>query len=295
MVMSENNISSVLHEPYALTAEQKTYYRKNGFIRLKDVIPADVLDYYTPFIEAAVGVSGDDPLDEQLAKDAKDPTYSRAFKQVINIWAKPEHAKVKELAFSKRLARIAAELMGDDVTGVRMYHDQALFKWPGGGHTPYHADQFYWPLQSEKTVTAWMPLSAVPTEMGPLEFVAGSQNADLGRSVGIGIASDAAVSAAVKQGGYELITGPFEAGEVSFHSGWTFHKAPPNTTTDKTRKVLTVIYMDKDMKMAEPLNDNQRADANRYLTGVEVGKVCDGPLNPILWGKEEEKAIDTLV
>lgn len=49
------------------------------------------------------------------------------------------------------------------------------------------------------------------------------------------------------------------------------------------------------MKMAEPLNDNQRADANRYLTGVEVGKVCDGPLNPILWGKEEEKAIDTLV
>ena len=41
------------------------------------------------------------------------------------------------------------------------------------------------------------------------------------------------------------------------------------------------------MTMAEPLNENQRADAKRYLIGVEVGNVCDGPLNPILWEKEE--------
>jgi ectoine hydroxylase-related dioxygenase (phytanoyl-CoA dioxygenase family) len=173
MVIS-NNALSIIHEPYALTEEQKSYYRQNGFIRLKDIIPIDVLAHYTPFIEAAVDASGaNDPVDEQLAKDAEDPTYSRAFKQVINIWAKPEHAKVRELAFSQRLARIAAELMSDDINGVRMYHDQALFKWPGGGHTPYHADQFYWPLQSDKTVTAWIPLTAVPIEMGPLEFVAG--------------------------------------------------------------------------------------------------------------------------
>lgn len=27
------------------------------------------------------------------------------------------------------------------VDGVRIYHDQALFKGPGGGHTPWHCDQ----------------------------------------------------------------------------------------------------------------------------------------------------------
>ena len=171
--MENGDLLSILHEKYPLTEEQKSYFRTNGFIRLKNVFPAELLDHYTPHIEAAVGVAGDDPLDEQLAKDAEDPTYQRAFKQVINIWAKPEHAKVKELAFSKRLARIATELLGDDVHGVRMYHDQALFKWPGGGHTPYHADQFYWPFTSDKTVTAWIPLHAVPAEMGPLEFVSG--------------------------------------------------------------------------------------------------------------------------
>lgn len=80
--------------------------------------------------------------------------------------------------------------------------------------------------------------------MGPLEFVAGSHTADLGRSVGIGTASDAAVGAAVEAGGYKLVGGAFAAGEVSFHAGWTFHRAPQNAT-DTTRKVFTVIYMGK--------------------------------------------------
>ena len=44
---------------------------------------------------------------------------------------------------------------------------------------------------------------------------------------------------------------------------------------------------DKDMRMAEPINDNQRADASRYLQGEEVGGVCNGPMNPILWEKSQ--------
>ena len=59
--------------------------------------------------------------------------------------------------------------------GVRMYHDQALYKEAGGGITPWHADQYYWPLETDKTITAWIPLQATPLEMGPLEFSAGSQ------------------------------------------------------------------------------------------------------------------------
>jgi len=59
------------------------------------------------------------------------------------------------------------------VDGVRIYHDQALFKEPGGGFTPWHADQYYWPLETDKTITAWMPLQSIPLTMGPLEFSAG--------------------------------------------------------------------------------------------------------------------------
>jgi len=46
-----------------------------------------------------------------------------------------------------------------------------------------------------------------------------------------------------------------------------------------------MLDADKDIKMVEPCNDNQWADAARYLEGVEVGDVCNGPRNPLVWEK----------
>ena len=45
--------------------------------------------------------------------------------------------------------------------------------------------QYYWPVSSDKMVTAWIPLQAVSSEMGPLEFAARSQQHDLGRQLNI--------------------------------------------------------------------------------------------------------------
>jgi hypothetical protein len=49
---------------------------------------------------------------------------------------------------------------------------------------------------------------------------------------------------AVANGGYEILEGPYELGEVSFHAGWSFHRANGNKS-DSTREVFTVIYIDK--------------------------------------------------
>lgn len=35
--------------------------------------------------------------------------------------------------------------------------------------------------------------------------------------------------------------------------------------------------------MAEPVNDNQRLDWERWLPGVRPGEVCAGPHNPLVW------------
>jgi ectoine hydroxylase-related dioxygenase (phytanoyl-CoA dioxygenase family) len=113
-------------------------------------------------------------------------TYGKAFLQLFNLWR--ENQNIKELVFSKRLARIATQLM--QVEGVRLYHDQALYKESGGGITPWHADQYYWPLETDKTVTAWIPLQATPLEMGPLEFSAGSHRIVEGRELAIGDESE---------------------------------------------------------------------------------------------------------
>ncbi|MFM7820610.1 MAG: phytanoyl-CoA dioxygenase family protein, partial [Actinomycetota bacterium] len=66
---------------------------------------------------------------------------------------------------------------------MRLYHDQALFKEPGGGITPWHQDHVYWPLDTTNTITMWMPLVDVPNEIGSVVFASGShERGDLGGS-----------------------------------------------------------------------------------------------------------------
>lgn len=260
-----------LDAPFQLTQEQIEAYQRDGFVKLKGVLSPETLARYAVHIRAEVDKADKTPLED-------DPAYAAAFVQIPNLWK--VNPGCQEFSFGKRLARIAAELM--QAGGVRIYHDQALFKGPGGGHTPWHCDQFYWPLGSDKTVTAWVPLVPVPEGRGPLQFAAGSQRHDLGRAVGIGSESDRVVGEAVKEGGFQVVGGPYELGDVSFHSGWTFHRADENTS-DEWRNVMTVIYMDKDMVMTKPVNANQRRDSRDWLPGVKPGEVCAGPNNPLVW------------
>src|SRR5258706_12979047 len=97
-------------------------------------------------------------------------TYRKAVLQDMNL-VEVEGA-LKKFTIAKRFGKIAADLLG--VGNVRIYHDQALFKEPGGGPTPWHQDQVYWPLDSHNTGTLWMPLVDISLGMGMLTFASGS-------------------------------------------------------------------------------------------------------------------------
>jgi hypothetical protein len=69
---------------------------------------------------------------------------------------------------------------------------------------------------------------------------------------------------------------------VSFHLGWTFHKAGPNRS-DRPRSVMTVIYMDAAMRMARSLSPAQRNDADQWCPGAREGEPIDTRKNPVIW------------
>lgn len=265
--------TDILNQPYTLSTEQIEFYNKYRYIKLKDVLDEETLNYYNVIISNKVDELNDVevPLEERS-------TYGKAFLQLFNLWV--QDAVIKELVFSKRIAKIAADLM--QVDGVRLYHDQALFKEAGGGITPWHADQHYWPLSSDKTITAWIPLQATPKEMGPLEFSAGSHDILEGRELSISDDSENQIEKRLKVTDFEHIIEPFDAGEISFHSGWVFHRAGANNTKE-TRKVMTIIYMDKDMTLKKPSNDGQQNDWETWCPGAKIGEVINSPLNPVLY------------
>ncbi len=206
--------------------------------------------------------------------------YAQAFLQVTNLWRQSE--LVREFVFSRRLARLAAELLG--TPAVRLYHDQSLYKEPGGGITPAHADQFYWPLASDRTVTAWIPLQDVTEDMGPLGFYAGSHRCDFGRDLPISDESEQRIRAHLETLDYPFVVEPFAAGDVSFHLGWTFHRALANRSL-APRSVMTVIYMDAEMRLARPANAAQEVDARTWCPGVEFGEPAASALNPVLYAR----------
>lgn len=262
-----------LDRPYALSDEQIDFFRRNGFVRLKHMFAAPELDYYGAEISRLT-------LERSLGKRPLEDrsTYGKAFLQVTNLWEQSD--QVREFVFGKRLARIAAELL--EVGGVRLYHDQSLVKEPGGGFTPAHADQFYWPLASDRSITAWVPLQPVPAEMGPIAFYAASHQFQFGRDLPISDESEAQIGTKMERQGFLLVDDPFELGEVSFHLGWTFHRAAPNRT-GRPRSVITIIYMDRDMRLKARANRMEEMDRDAFCPGVKVGHVIDTPKNPVLY------------
>lgn len=262
-----------IDSPYPLTPLQIEQFERDGFIKLKDVLsPAELKHYGDEITRLTIALNTQDaPLEERS-------TYDKAFLQVMNLW---EHsAVVKQFVMGQRLGRIAAELLR--VRGVRLYHDQSLYKEPGGGITPAHADQYYWPLASDRTITAWVPLQPVPADMGPLGFYARSQSVEFGRDLGISDESEEKISANMAKHGFAFESGAFDLGEVSFHLGWTFHKAGANVS-GKPRAVMTVIYMDADMQLAEALSPIQANDRDQWCPGVRPGEKIATAKNPLIY------------
>lgn len=262
-----------LNSPIEITKEQVDFFRENGFIKIANVLSPAVIAVMDEIITEEVNRLNT----QHLAMKDRD-TYGKAFLQIMNIWRNSD--AVKQIVFSKRLAKIAADLL--EVSGVRLYHDQALYKEPSGGHTPWHADQYYWPLATDRTVTAWIPLQETPLELGPLEFSAGSFKLTEGRDKAISDESQDLLEKLLAESGFNHAVEAFSLGEVSFHTGWLYHRAGPNLT-DKMRKVMTMIYMEKDMTLKAPENQNQQADWDTWCPGVQVGELVDSPLNPVIY------------
>ncbi len=267
-------IENELDQPFALDKRQIDFYHEYGYVKLRNVLSPKLLEHYRKVISSRV---------EELSKERlpleQRSTYGKAFLQIMNLWT--QSAAIREFVFGKRLARIAAELM--DATGVRIYHDQALYKEAGGGITPWHADQYYWPVSNDKMVTAWVPLQETPPEMGPLAFSEKSHRIQVGRDLEISDESEMTLKQALNT--FKVEEGGFHLGDVSFHAGWTFHRAGANHT-ERSREVMTIIYMDEHMRLVPPKNKNQIADIERWCPGVQVGEVIASPLNPVIYSTE---------
>lgn len=264
-----------LASEYALSPDQIAGFGRDGHVLLRGVASSSEVSAYRGALLQAV-----ERYNRQTRPLVERDTYGKAFLQVTNLWAKNE--TVKRFVLARRFAKIAADLMGVD--GVRVYHDQALFKEAGGGHTPWHQDQQYWPLDT-KTVTLWMPLVDASEAMGTMRFASESHQLGYLGEMPISDKSEEALSAFVQERGFRITSaGAMAAGDATFHAGWTLHGAPGNTS-DTLREVMTIIYLADGARIIEPDNPYRQNDLQSWFPGLKPGDPAASDINPLVYSR----------
>ncbi len=255
---------------HAATDELRAAFRTNGYVVVPDLLDSTEIEQYGAAVDAAVA--------HRQAHDsrtlAQKSRYEQSFQQCINLWE--DHRDVAPLTFHPRIAEAAARLL--DVASVRVWHDQALYKQPGGRHTDAHQDQPYWPIEETNTVTAWIPFQDVDRSIGAMHYVPGSHR------FGVREFSDIFFGTGFDLDDESLTRGtPPEsidvaAGSVAFHHGLTMHGAAANQT-DRTRRVHTVIFFADGSHRTSTNQRHQSVDR----ADIEPGAVIASDATPVAW------------
>ena len=270
--MTIDTLPSLTSE-YPTTVEQRAAFGRDGHLLLRSVASQSEVAHFRGVISAAAMGQNNEtrPIEDR-------DTYGKAFLQIMNLWR--DDPAVARFSLAARFAGVAAALLGVD--RVRIYHDQALFKEPGGGHTPWHQDAVYWPIDGTRCLTMWMPLVDITPEMGGMSFASGTNSAGaLGEAV-ISDESDQHFEGLLRARGSNVVRPvAMAAGDATFHGGWTLHNAEKNHSTTM-REVMTVIFFADGLDVLEPANVAQRGDMDTWLPGLRPGDRAASSLNPLL-------------
>ena len=248
-------------------------FRKDGHTLVRGLLSEEeVKAYHEVLVHAA------EKYNTEKRKMEERDTYGKAFLQIMNLWRNDEN--VKKFVMAKRFAKVAADLLGVD--NVRIYHDQALFKEPGGGPTPWHQDQYYWPIDTKDTITMWMPLVDINVNMGMLTFASGSHTKGRIFNYEISDESEQAYNDYVKDNNFPISRATeMKAGDATWHYGYTIHNAPGNNSASM-REVMTIIYFADGAKVHEPQNSWQKKDLEVWMLNTPVGEKIDTEINPLV-------------
>ncbi len=267
-------MSAAADAPAALAPGLVEDFRRDGFVVVPGLLSADECRRYGSAVDEAVA----DRSRHDTRTLAQKSRYEQSFIQCQNLWE--DSPGVRPLTFHPRLAETAARLLG--VGAVRLWHDQALYKEPGGRETDPHQDHPYWPIVETNTITAWIPFDGSTLESGAMGYLPGSHRVGVREFVNIFTGDGADPLARGELAGIEPVFVEVPPGAVAFHHGLTFHLARPNAT-GTVRRVHTVIYFADGSTRGEgrfPHPSVERA-------GIPLGGVIASDVTPLAWPRPD--------
>lgn len=176
---------------------------------------------------------------------------------------------------------MAGTLAGVD--GIRIWHDQALFKPPFGNATAWHLDNPYWSFSSRNSISIWVPLDDATRENGCMYYLPGTHKTARYDNVAIGQNQRDLFKTYPEWVTIQSVCGACPAGSAVFHNCLTAHGAGANMTAGH-RRAMTCAYMPD----GETFNGVRNVLPESYASTLQIGDVLDNDqTNPLIWSRQE--------
>ena len=272
---------------YEVTADEVEYYRKNGFVVIEDFLSAGELEHWRTTVMGAVKERAGQKMPGKEIKvgesdgiNEDEAYYGKVFDQLLNLWQ--TDAGVKELMCDERIGQMAAQLSGAD--GIRIWHDQALFKRPWANPTSWHLDTPFWSFSDRRALSIWIALDDATYQNGCLYFIPGSYHETESVNKGIGKNMDGIFEVYPQFVKVNSVAAPMKAGSCSFHNGLTIHGAGPNMTSGY-RRAMTCAYMPD----GNTFNGQANILPDAYLKTLRIGdSLNNNEQNPLIYHRSNE-------
>jgi len=256
-------------------------YRRNGFLAIPDFLDASELAHWRQVTQEAVDqrLASKYGMNNQSADGPGNGNtyYQRVFTQCLRL--ADTHAGMRELIYHRQIAELVGTLAG--VSGIRVWHDQALFKPPHGNPTSWHLDTPYWSFQSRDALSIWIALDEATVANGCMWYLPGTHLTARFDNAGIGPNMGDLIQIYPEWAKLEPVAVPLPAGGAAIHNGLCAHAAGPNMTP-RPRRAMTCAYMPDGCTFNGQRNILPKAMFDR----LKVGDRLDDPQqNPLLWSR----------
>ena len=267
---------------WQISAQQVDYYQENGFILIEDFLSPEELDYWRAAVMEAVTERGGRKMpgkdikvgeDDGINEDAE--YFGKVFDQLLNLWQTND--KVKQLMLDEKIGEMAAKLSG--ANGIRIWHDQALFKRPWANPTAWHLDTPFWSFSDRKALSIWIALDDATLQNGCMYFIPGSFKETTYENKGIGKNMDGIFEVYPQFAKTQPFVANMKAGSCSFHNGLTIHGAGANMSPG-FRRAMTCAYMPE----GNVFNGQKNILPDEYLQTLEIGDLLENnEQNPLIY------------
>ena len=216
----------------------KAAFEKDGFVFIPGFLSTEETETIRQnFNRVITDVLPNMPATKVFYEDKNDAS---TLKQIMDIHVHDNFFNT--VLFDSKFKELAELLLGDKVIGKNLEY----FNKPPliGKPTPPHQDGYYFMLDPSIAVTMWMALEPADEENGCVKYVKGSHLKGMrphGRTKTLGF-SQGITDFGTDEDMQNEIAFPAKPGDLLVHHSLTIHRANGNTSANRTRKALGLIY-----------------------------------------------------